>query len=241
MVRGLKGKAGFTLIEVMVALGIAGMCLGLVAVSLTQAFEANEGAQEQMELQQSVDLSMDRMRKLIQSAFRSPHPPNYENHPFTTHDTDRSNNPYDAITFTTLAYSTYKIDAKQAELAEITLFTEEEPPLETPEGKLQLRRLRIRAGGEINDRFEVEGGVVYTLADHVTRFKLEYLDEQGEWREEWKTFDHGNQLPCAIKVELGMRSKNLKEKVTSMVVPLQMTGLKCEFEYEKVFEDQQSR
>ncbi len=232
---------GFTLLEVLVALAIASVCLGLVVVSLNQAFEANEGIREHMELQQNLDQSMDRMRKLIQSAYMSPHQPNYENHLFITHDTSRSNEPYDAITFSTMAYSTYKIDAKQAELAEMTLFTTEEPKMETPEGQLQLHRLRIRAGGEINDRFEVEGGVVYTLADHVTRFMLEYLDEEGEWREEWKTFDHGNHLPCAIKVELGIRTRELKEKAATMVVPLEMSGLECEFEFEKVFPDQSSR
>jgi len=236
-----RHNSGFTLLEVLVALAIAGVCLGLVAVSLSQAFEANEGVQAHMELQQNLDQSMDRMRQLIQSAYMSPYPPNFDNHIFETFDTDRSNQPYDAITFSTMAYSTYKIDAKQAELAEITLFTVEEPEMQTPEGKLDLHRLRIRAGGEINDRFEVEGGVVYTLADHVTRFRLEYLDEQGEWREEWMTIDHGNHLPCAIRVELGIRSEELKEKAATMVVPLQMTGLKCKFEFEKVFEDQTVR
>ena len=119
---------GFTIIEVLAAISITAVCVALVTFSLGSVFKANERAREHMELQQNLNQATDRMRILLQSAYISPHLINKEKHPFETIDTDRSGAKYDALTFTTIAHSSYKIDAKESELAEITFFTKKEAP-----------------------------------------------------------------------------------------------------------------
>ena len=226
----------FSLLEVLVALAITGLCLGLVATSFGAVFRAHRRARENVELQQVSNETMARIRMLLQAAYLSPHYPNHLMDNFEAMDLDNLSKPYDAITFSTLAHTSHKINAKEADLAEVTLFTEDEPAIETPEGNLRFQRLRVRVGGVINDRFEVEGGVVYTLADHVTQFLLEYLDDEGEWRSEWMPGDHGNNLPCAVRITLGVRTETIEERTSEIMVPLEMSKLRCRFEDERVFE-----
>ena len=240
-----RASSGFSLLEVLVALAITGLILALVAMSFSGMFRAHARAQEHLELNQTLNETLERVRVLLQSAYLAREYPNEFLTRFETMDTDNLSDPYDALTFNTLAHASHRLNAKEADLIEVTLFTVEEPLLETPEGKLTLRRLRVRAGGDINSRFEVEGGTVYTLSDHVTSFHLEYLNSFGEWKPEWKPLDNlvdmGPSLPCAVRVTLGIRSEGLKEKQSSMIVPLEMARSQCRFEDEKVFEGWKTR
>ncbi len=226
----------FSLIEVMVALAISSLMVGLVAAGFAASFRAHQRAMDHLELEQTKAQAMERIRRLLQVTYLSPYVQNSVFTPFETFDDDSMSKPYDAITFTTLGHTSYKIDAKESELAEITVFTEKEPEMELGNERLQLHRLRVRVGGEINQRFEVEGGVVYTLADHVTKFLLEYLNRQGEWKSEWIPTDHGWSLPCAIRVTLGLRTHSIEEIESTIVVPIEMTK-KCIFEDETEFEE----
>jgi len=235
-----RAAPGFSLLEVMVALAISAMVIATVAVSFGAVNRAYSRARENLDLNQTMNESLARMRVLLQSSYLSPYPANQATQIFDTMDLENMNSPYDAITFTTTANTTYKINAKEAELAEVTLFTAEEPAMETAEGRLELKRLRVRVGGSINSRFEVEGGVVYTLADHVTEFALEYLAPEGDWKKEWKILDHNFKLPCAVRITLGLRSENLEEQKSSIIVPLKMSTQKCRFEDERVFEQWQN-
>ncbi len=237
MAGGSGGSSGFTLIEVLVAVALTSLCVALVAISFGATFRAHQRAREYMDLLQVQTESLERLRTLLQSAYLSHHAMNQIYTPFETMDMDNLSSPYDAVTFTTLAYTTYKIDAKEADMAEMTIFAEDEPPLEADGERLELKRLRVRVGGEINDRFEVEGGLVYTLADHVTEFYLEYLNEFGEWKPEWVPIDHDPySLPCAVRVTLGLRGDELGEEKASIIVPFEMTKLTCRFEDERPFE-----
>lgn len=234
-----RGSRGFSLIEILIALTLTALCIGLVAAGFGATYRAHARAMEHMELEQTVSQTIERIRVLLQSAFISPYQQNSVLARFETFDIDSLSEPYDAITFTTLFHTSYKPEAKQSNLAEITIFTTKEPPLETPEGRVELHRLRVRVGGDINDRFEVEGGQVYTLADHVTLFLLEYLDEYGEWKPEWVPADRDVSrmpLPCAVRVTLGVRSETLAEETASLIVPFETTELGCAFEDERPFE-----
>lgn len=231
-----RNRQGFTLLEVVVALGITSVCLALVSVSMAGLFRANDRAREHLELQQGLNETMERMRLMLQAAYISPHYVNQFNTKFETMDIDNLADPYDALTFTTLAHSTHRINAKEADMVEVTFFTEDEPPIQTPEGEVRLRRLRVRAGGAINDRFEVEGGTVYTLADHVTALRFEYLDGFGEWKTEWIPADNNYTLPCMVRITLALRTPELAEEEAEILAPMEMSKMRCRFDDERVFE-----
>jgi prepilin-type N-terminal cleavage/methylation domain-containing protein len=232
-----RAVSGFSLLELAVALAITSLCLALVATSLHGVFRANENAREHLELQQTTNETLARLRTYIQAAYLSPFLANEVTTTFETMDDSSLREPYDALTFTTLAHSSHQINAKESDLIEITLFTEKEKPIMTRDGEVRLRRLRVRAGGEINDNFEVEGGTVYTLADHVTRLEFEYLSLDGEWKPEWFPYDNSYNLPCMVRVVLGLRTEDLEERRAEITVPLEMCKLRCRFEDERVFEE----
>ena len=235
-----RAAPAFSLIEVLVALFITSIILALVAMSFGSIFRAHGNALRHMELEQTLNESMERIRVLLQSAYLSQRYPNYFLTRFETMDTDNLSAPYDALTFTTLANTSHQINAKQADLVEVTLFTVDEPPLITPEGAVPLRRLRVRAGGDINKDFQIEGGEVYTLADHVSGFHLEYLNQFGEWKPEWIPGDNivNNfpSLPCAVRVTLAIRSDTGEERQASIMVPLEMARTACRFDDPRVFQ-----
>ena len=227
---------GFSLLEVMVAFFITALCLGLVTASLGSVLRANSRAVEHLDLLQTQTETLERIRSYLLAAYISPYPVNQLQTEFKAMDLDNSSEPYDAITFSTMAITTHRINGREPDLANITLFTTDEPAMELADRRLRLRRLRLRVGGEINDRFEVDGGTVYTLADHVTQFHLEYLDTTGDWKKEWDVLDHENELPCAIRVTFGLRTQNLAENVETITVPMEMTGLTCRWDEGRVFE-----
>ena len=236
-----RRSAGFSLLEVMVAFLITALCLGLVTASLGTVLRANSRAVEHLDLLQTQTETLERIRSYILAAYLSPYTANQIQTEFLSMDLDNSGAPYDALTFSTLAVTTHRINGREPDLANVTLFTTDEPPPEVGDQRLRLRRLRLRVGGEINDRFEVDGGTVYTLADHVTRLLFEYLDSDGDWKKEWDIIEHPGQngvpsLPCAIRVTLGLRTQNLVENVETVTVPVEMTGLRCTWDEGKVFE-----
>ena len=229
------GQKGFTLIEVMLSLLITSMCVALVMVSFSTTFKAHVRSRQHMDLLLTTNQTADRLRTLIQSAYISSYDNNQVFTPFETMDIDKLNEPWDALTFATMAYTTHKIDSKEADLAEITIFVEEN---EYPDYDQDVTtgRLRVRVGGDINDRFEVDGGKVYTLADNVSHFFLEYLEETGEWKTEYIPIDHGNSLPCAIRINMAIHSDELAGEDTKIMIPLEMSKLQCKFEDEGIFE-----
>jgi hypothetical protein len=120
------------------------------------------------------------------------------------------------------------INAKESDLAIMTLFTRKAEEGESPEGTALLL---LREGGTMNDRFEVEGGVVSILAAGLTKLDFEYLDTDGELRHEWRLGDKGGNLPCAVVVALGLKTEHLAEVEACEIVPLIMTASQpCRYE-----------
>jgi prepilin-type N-terminal cleavage/methylation domain-containing protein len=227
---------GFTLIEVMLALLITSMCVALVMVSFSTTFKAHVRARQHMDLLLTTNQTADRLRTLIQSAYISPYDNNQVFTPFESMDIDKLNEPWDALTFATMAYTTHKIDAKEADLQEVTIFVEENEYKDYKDDAT-LGRLRVRVGGDINDRFEVDGGKVFTLADNVSHFFIEYLEETGEWKTEYFPIDHGNSLPCAIRINMAIHSDGLSGEDTKITIPMEMSKHQCKFDDERIFEE----
>jgi len=225
-------QTGFTLLEILVALFITAMVLGLVSGSLMVTVQANRRAVEQMELLQKLRETLNRMTTQLSATALSRHRP--ELSPFTTYDIDSMSQPYDALTFNTLAYKSHRPDAHEPDFISMTYFTEEDRNNIGPEGT---RALMHRIGGSINDNFEVEGGIVYPMVYGVTRFQLDYLEPEGEWRHEWIVTDRAMTLPCAIRVKLGIKSENVDEMTMTAVIPLVMTTNTCQFERDTILKE----
>jgi prepilin-type N-terminal cleavage/methylation domain-containing protein len=227
-------ESGFTLIEVLVALGITVVALAVVALSISTAMRAHERAIEHLDLIQTERETMNRIYQDLTVTYISPSTqaagqavPEEVWHTF---DVATSGLPYDALTFNSLNHHTNRLNAKDSDLAIMTLFVRKAKAGESPEGT---GLLMLREGGVINDQFEVEGGVVSILATGLTKLNFDYLDTDGELRHEWSLGDRGGNLPCAVVVELGFKTEHLAELESCAVVPLIMSGSQpCRYEKE---------
>ncbi len=217
------------MLELLVALGITAFVLGLVGSSMLVSMRANERAVEQMELLQRLRETMNRITTDVTAVTQSQFRPDLT--PFKSFDIDTTNQPFDAMTFTTLAYRSYKPDAHEPDFVSMTYFVKED---ENRLGPDDTAILMHRIGGTINDSFEVEGGMVYPVVFGLTRFELDYLEPESEWRHEWVTGDRGGALPCAVRVKLGMKSMNMEEITLTAVIPLVLTTSECEFERDTI-------
>ncbi len=233
-------KKAFTLLELLVALTVTALVVGSVFLAFSSWTRAQDRAEQAMEKLRMRELALTRIRQVLSATYV----------PFTSSrlqlavcdgmDLERSGEPFDAITFASLAHRTYRIDAKESDLIEMTLFTKPDPSLENGE---QCRILYLREGGVINDSFEVEGGVVYPIAYEVSRFQLYYLTSDGELAQEWKLAERAYQLPCAVIVKLGLGCGE-NEEDWCLFIPLYLTNSTCEYEQqalEDVCEQAQER
>jgi hypothetical protein len=221
-------RSAFSLLEALVALSVTAIILGAVAMSIGAWARANERAREHMEIYQTLQRVLDRIQRDISSIYVSQFEDLTGYAGFETFDTERLNEPFDAFTFTSLGHRSFRMDAKESELIEMTYFAVEDEDGVTPEGT---RILMHREGGSINDRFEVEGGTVFKMAYGVTRLIFDYLGPDGDLKHEWRPQDHGGKYPCAVVVKLGLGGHNVEEISTCVVIPIYMTNsTPCRYE-----------
>ena len=219
---------GFTLLEVLVALSITVLALALAALSLSSALRAHERAIEHLELIQTEREVMNRIYQNLALTYVSPYGQVSAEETWKTFDIATSAAPYDALTFNSLNHHTNRLNAKESDLAVMTLFAAKDEEGEGPEGTELLLQ---REGGAMNDRFEVEGGQVSTLAAGLTQLSFDYLDPDGQLQHEWRLLDKGGQMPCAVVVKLGLKSEHLAEIQACEVVPLVLTSsASCRYE-----------
>jgi len=251
MKRNPKRESGFTLLELLVALSLTALIMAAVAASFMGYIRAQERAELAMEKMRSLEFAMVRLRETIGTTYiplqvtarqaqqqQQSNPQAFsqiaasaQTYVFEGQDLERPNEPFDALTFTSIGHRVQRLDAKQSELAEMTVFAAEDHSLEDGD---RCRILKIREGGSINDRFEVEGGMVYDLAYNISRFQILYLTPEGDLKQEWKLMDTGGYLPCAAVIHLGAGCGEA-EQDQCLLVPLKMTNaLKCEFEQDQL-------
>jgi len=225
----MKSLKAFTLLELLVALSITAMVIFGVVAAFGSWVRTQEHADWAIEKARSQEYALNRLREVISLSY-VPFVPGRESLAvFDGRELERPSEPFDALTFASIGHRIQRIDAKESEVMEMTVFT---LPDQTLENGDQCRILKIREGGVIDDNFEVEGGLVYDLARKVSRFQIFYLSSEGELEQEWKLQDAGFELPCAVIIWLGVGCGEAEED-WCLFIPLYLTNTEgCEFEEE---------
>lgn len=224
----------FTLLELLVALTISAMVIFGVVAAFGSWVRTQEQADWAIEKTRRQEYTLSRLREVLSLSY-VPFVPGRENLAvFDGRDLERPSEPFDALTFASLGHKIQRIDAKESELIEMTVFT---VPDETLEDGDKCRILKLREGGVINDdyeRLEVEGGMVYELARRVSRFQIFYLSPEAELKQEWKLAENEFKLPCAVVIWFGMGCGDAEED-WCLLIPLYLTNNEgCEFEEESL-------
>jgi len=226
----MKPKSGFTVLELLVALTISALVIASVSIAFSTWVRAQERAELTMEKMRSLEFTMERLRTAIGTSYVPFVNDKPENMDFNGMDTERPGEPFDALTFVSIAHRTMRREAKQSETIEMTAYTVPTPDLEDGD---KCRILRLREGGTINDRFEVEGGMVMDLASGVSRFQIFYIDNSATVKSEWNAQEAGA-LPCAVVIWLGVGCGE-SEQNECLFIPLKLTNaLNCYFDPEQI-------
>ncbi len=188
-------RAGFTLLEVIVALGVFALIVGLTFGTIASALNTRDLLEAEDAVNQSARVAISRIRRDLSLAYLTTNTSavNTYHTLFVAHD----QNP-DRLWFASLAHQRLYRGARESDQTEITYWTEDDPDTA---GALVLLR---REGPRI-DNYPERDGTIGPLAYDVKAFDIRYLDSQSnEWKEEWDTTgsETPNRLPRAAQVTL---------------------------------------
>lgn len=185
---------GFTLVEVLIAVGITATIGVMTVGSLRQVDRASEVARAQNERYAAARLALTRLSREISMAFLSD---NYDAKRFRDRPTLFVGRE-DELLFTTFAHQRLHRDAKESDQA-VVEYTLDSDPDHAGEQAL-FRRAKPRIDDE-PDR----GGRRDLVADRVRSLRLQYWDEKRrDWVREWTTrsTEHERELPRRVRIEL---------------------------------------
>ncbi len=190
----MRRQRGFTLVEVMVAIGITAAIGAMTVGAVRQVDHASEVVRAQGERYSAARVALSRIAREISMAFISD---NFDGNRFRERVTLFKGRE-DEILFTTMAHRRLYRDAKESDQSVVEYVVESDP--EHGGEDALFRREKPRLDDE-PDR----GGRKDLVADHVTSFRLRYWDpKRNEWSREWSTqsVDHAKDLPSRVRVEL---------------------------------------
>jgi general secretion pathway protein J len=192
---------GFTLVEVMIAVGITAVMAMMTVGALRGLDRSTEIARLQEERYGAVRLALTRMSREISVAFISD---NYDQS-LQTRLRERPTlfvGKEDSLLFTAFAHVRLYRDAKESDQSVIEYTLDSDP--EHSGEKALFRREKVRLDEE-PDR----GGRKSLVADRISSIRFAYWDrKRKEWVNEWSTknVDHTDDLPPRVRIELEVRT-----------------------------------
>jgi prepilin-type N-terminal cleavage/methylation domain-containing protein len=211
--------AGFTLIEVMVAITILAIIMSFIYTTFTATLEAKSYAENRAELYQTGWQILNRITRELEAAYLVKKVEN-EEEPFWEPPTDfvgkegwHEGRRMDTLTFTTLAHRDLSSlwrsfaaqkeeepDSNESEHAAISYFCQVE---DAASDNVILYHRENPA--MMNDPL-AEGGGIFEMAEGVREFRLRYYDEvDKEWKDSWEWEVGDLTLPVVVEVTLTLQ------------------------------------
>jgi general secretion pathway protein J len=185
---------GFTLIEVLIAMGIVAAMAVMTIGSLSEIDRASTQVRQQEDQESAARVALSRLTRELEMAFLS-----------DNYDTAHYRDPLtlflgrgDGVLFTTFAHVRLYRDAKESDQSIVEYLLDSDP--DHPGERALIRREKPRLDDE-PDR----GGHKDLVADHVTSLTLQYWDKtRKDWVKEWstRTPEHAKELPQRVRIEL---------------------------------------
>ena len=211
MTRPRYAAAGFTLLEVMIAVAVLGLIGGLTWKSFDAASDLKSRIERAEERDQTVRGAMNRIAREVSMAFLSEH---YDRKRFRERPTRfaiKDGRREADLTFTSFGNERLAIDAKESDQA---LFEYKLGPDPEVSGRRDLFR-RVKP---ILDEDPYRGGQTGVLAEDVVAFSVEAWDARDRaWRPEWDTNSPQQNgqilLPTRVKISLTVKDEQGKERL----------------------------
>ena len=213
-------SAGFTLIDVMIALSILGTVTVLTWGAFQQTFRTRRMMESSMGRYRSARVAMDRLLRDVQMAYLSSNiVPGTEQTPRTFFEGMRRTD-IDELRFSYFGHQRLYADSKEADTAAVGYFGQRE------RGTSRLNLYRKETRRIQTDRFDNIPGEIELLCEDVVRLELGYYHpDRKEWLETWQTTaadGFPDRLPTRVRLRLVVRDEDGRELTFQSEVRLGM-------------------
>ena len=194
-------KTGFTLVELLIAIGISGIITVLVYGSFARTFDTREFVLQSQERYHTVRVALERMAREISMAFvydcREVDTPTGERRHKTLFKVEREGK-VDRMVFTSFSHMRLFKDVNESDQNVLSYYGEGDP--EDSSITNLVRREKTPIDGEPE-----EGGDAMVLCPDIESLHFELWDEDKEdWVEEWdcSQVERLNRLPNLVRITL---------------------------------------
>ena len=210
--------AGFTLLEVMIAVSILAMVSVMSWGALSQAFKAKQSIESNAVRYHSVRLTLERLAREIPMAFLSLNEDRAQAER-RTFFIGRRKSDVDELRFSYFGHQRLYADSDECDTAQVSYYGARDKKDGTV---VNLVRRETRRLGNL--KMEAAPGSADILCDGVVRLQFDYYDlQKKEWRDEWSTTDAAgqpNRLPDKVRITLTVKDERGTEVPFSTTVRL---------------------
>ncbi|GDX80465.1 hypothetical protein LBMAG42_22760 [Deltaproteobacteria bacterium] len=188
-------RRAFTLLEVVVALGILSLIGAITFETIGSALDTRDVLEEEDQSNQSARVALDRLRRDLRLAYLTANTSAVNT--YRTEFIGKNNDP-DSLWFTTLSHHRMYRESRECDQTEVTYWTEDDPTMDG--AKVLLRREAPRI-----DQEPEKDGLISPLAYHLKEVNFRFINPKtNEWLEEWDTTggETPNALPRAVQIAL---------------------------------------
>ena len=193
-----RARSGFTLIEVIIAMGIMVMIAGLSWSTLAGSIKLRDVLADDDKVARSARVTLNKLSRELQLAYITDNTEAINT--YRTVFVGEDDGDDSVLWFATTGHRRTYMNSRECDQSEVTIWTDEDPD---ESGQMVLLH---RESGFI-DQEPDEGGAILPLARGVTQFKLRYYDgTTAEWTETWDTqgTETLDRLPRAVQIVLGL-------------------------------------
>ena len=205
---------GFTLVEVMVALGLLLMIGVSIARTMQLSFETKEKVTVVNDRYHEGRQVVTRMARELRMAFLRAEVPQMEREETPSVQT-RFKGEEDELYFASTSHIRIYKNARESDQCEVAYFLKRGDRDNGYRGKTLFRRESKRVDGKPD-----EGGFVWPVVEGIKDLKFEYWDDTKEigddaWQNSWNSHENENEplLPSRVRITLELERKNGKPPI----------------------------
>jgi general secretion pathway protein J len=209
-------RRGFTLLEIVVALGLLALIGVITASTMANALTTRDMLEQEDQANQSARIALDRLRHDLRLAYLTKNTTAVNT--YRTEFVGNNGDP-DTLWFTSLSHHRMYRESRECDQTELTYWTESDP---TMDGAFALVR---REAPRIDNEPEKDG-LIAPLAYHLKSLDFRYLNSKtNEWADQWDTngADTPNKLPRAVQIILVLFTPDPDDPDRTVEVPYATT------------------